>query len=205
MSGNRSVKPVFSMCIQSSFIIRTNNRDGSVHSAPITRIGVAHEQGDRCLPVISRSGTKMTRQNVLRTGVLSAHPVSRDYAPADGQFRRLTRAGWNVRTGSVTKSAAKKCRTSRCLKKNRRVNECEVKKAAEAGDFAAFFCPVRNIQMDERLTCPDTFDVGLTVPGPVIYPENTTVRESRRGRPVFSANRRLITNDRSGPFLQRYP
>ena len=116
MSGNRSVKPVFSMCVQSSFIIRTNNRDGSVHSAPITRIGVAHEQGDRCLPVISRSGTKMTRQNVLRTGVLSAHPVSRDYAPADGQFRRLTRAGWNVRTSSVTKSAAEKCRTSRCLK-----------------------------------------------------------------------------------------
>ena len=49
------------------------------------------------------------------------------------------------------------------------VYECEVARSVETGDSTTFFCPIRNIQMDENLICEDTFDVDLTVLDPVIY------------------------------------
>ena len=42
----RSVDPVYSMCVQPSFIIGTNNEDGSPNFAPITWVSVTHEKGD---------------------------------------------------------------------------------------------------------------------------------------------------------------
>ena len=39
----------------------------------------------------------------------------------------------------------------------------------ETGDSTTFFCRIRNIQMDERLSPEDIFDVDLTVLDPVIY------------------------------------
>ena len=42
----RSVAPVYSMCVQPSFIIGTNNEDGSANFAPITWVSVTHEEGD---------------------------------------------------------------------------------------------------------------------------------------------------------------
>ena len=55
------------------------------------------------------------------------------------------------------------------LDESRFVYECEVTRTVETGDSATFFCHIRNIQIDERLTCEDTFDVDLTVLDPVIY------------------------------------
>ena len=55
------------------------------------------------------------------------------------------------------------------LDESRWVYECEVEKTVETGDSTTFFCRIRNIQMDERLVCRDTFDVDLTVLDPVIY------------------------------------
>ena len=55
------------------------------------------------------------------------------------------------------------------LDESRFVYECEVTRMVETGDSATFFCNIRNIQIDERLTCEDTFDVDLTVLDPVIY------------------------------------
>ena len=52
---------------------------------------------------------------------------------------------------------------------SRWVYECEVSQKLDTGDSTTFFCPIRNIQMDERLICKDPFDVDLTVPDPVIY------------------------------------
>ena len=52
---------------------------------------------------------------------------------------------------------------------SRWVYECEVSQKLDTGDSTTFFCPIRNIQMDERLVCKDTFDVDLTVLDPVIY------------------------------------
>jgi hypothetical protein len=39
----------------------------------------------------------------------------------------------------------------------------------ETGDSTTFFCRVKNIQMDERLSPKDIFDIDLTVLDPVVY------------------------------------
>ena len=164
----KSVSPVFSMCVQPSFIIGTNNEDGTANFAPITWVSVTHESGDGYLLVISMTGTKRTRQNVLRTGVFSANLVSTDMLPLMDYFGsrhakdgKKDGIGYAVSRGEVLDVPV--------LEQSRWVYECEVEKAVETGDSTTFFCPIRNIQMDERLSCRDTFDVDLTVLDPVIY------------------------------------
>ena len=164
----RSVEPVYSMCVQPSFIIGTNNEDGSANFAPITWVSVTHEKGDGYLLVISMTGTKRTRRNVERTGMFSACLVSTDMLPlmdyfgtrhaADGKKDGMDYA---VSRGEVLDVPV--------LDQSRWIYECEVSRIVETGDSATFFCPVRNIQMDERLVCGDPFDVDLTVLDPVIY------------------------------------
>lgn len=164
----RSVDPVYSMCVQPSFIIGTNNDDGSVNFAPITWISVTHEEGDGYLLVISMSGSKMTKLNVLRTGIFSANLVSTDMLPlmdyfgshhaSDGKKDGISYA---VSRGEVLDVPV--------LDASRWVYECETEKTLETGDSTTFFCRIRNIQIDERLICRDIFDVDLTVLDPVIY------------------------------------
>ena len=101
----KSVEPIYSMCIQPSFIIGTNNDDGSYNFAPITWVSA-------------------TQGEVLDVPVLEA---------------------------------------------SRWVYECEVVRSVETGDSTTFFCRIRNIQIDERLSPKDIFDIDLTVLDPVIY------------------------------------
>ena len=164
----RSVDPVYSMCVQPSFIIGTNNEDGSANFAPITWVSVTHEEGDGYLLVISMSGSKMTKQNVIRTGVFSANLVSTDMLPLMDYFgSHHARDGkkdgvpYTVSRGEILDVPV--------LDESRWVYECEVEKTLETGDSMTFFCRIRNIQMDERLACRDTFDVDLTILDPVIY------------------------------------
>ncbi len=164
----RSVDPIYSMCVQPSFIIGTNNEDGTANFAPITWVSVTPGQGEGYLLVITMSGTKRTKQNVLRTGIFSANLVSTDMLPLMDYFgTRHARDGrkdamaYDVVRGEVLDVPV--------LDQSRWVYECEVSKTTETGDATTFFCPIRNIQMDERLTCSDPFDVDLTVLDPVIY------------------------------------
>lgn len=164
----RSVDPVYSMCVQPAFIIGTYNEDGTANFAPITWVSVTHEAGDGYLMVISMFGTKRTKINVLRTGIFSANLVSTDMLPLMDYFgSRHAKDGkkdgmaYGVSRGEVLDVPV--------LDQSRWVYECEVKKTVVTGDSATFFCPIRNIQMDERLRCADTFDVDLTVLDPVIY------------------------------------
>ena len=166
--GRRSVDPVYSMCVQPSFIIGTNNEDGTANFAPITWVSVTHGEGDGYLLVISMSGTKRTKQNVLRTGIFSANLVSTDMLPLMDYFGsrhaqdgRKDEIEYAVSRGAVLDVPV--------LDRSRWVYECEVSKTVETGDSTTFFCPIRNIQMDERLKCRDVFDVDLTVLDPVIY------------------------------------
>ena len=156
------------MCVQPSFIIGTNNEDGSANFAPITWVSVTHEEGDGYLLVISMSGTKRTKQNVLRTGIFSANLVSTDMLPLMDYFGsrhaedgRKDEMEYAVVRGAVLDVPV--------LDQSRWVYECEVSRMMETGDSITFFCPIRNIQMDERLQCKDPFDVNLTVLDPVIY------------------------------------
>ncbi len=164
----RSVDPVFSMCVQPAFLIGTRNEDGSANFAPITWVSATHEAGDGYLLVISMAGTKMTKRNVLRTGLFSANLVSTDMLPLMDYFgSRHARDGkkdgipCGVGRGEVLDVPV--------LNESRWVYECEVARTLETGDSTTFFCRIRNIQMDERLICRDIFDVDLTVLDPVVY------------------------------------
>ena len=164
----RSVKPVYSMCVQPAFIIGTNNKDGSHNFAPITWVSVTHEEGDEYLLVISMSGTKQTKQNILRTGIFSANLVSKDMLPLmdylgsrHGRDGRKDEMYYKVSRGMFLNVPT--------LDDSPWVYECEVARAVETGDSTTFFCYIRNVQMDERLSCEDTFDVDLTVLDPIIY------------------------------------
>ena len=168
MPKRRSVDPVYSMCVQPSFIIGTRNEDGTANFAPITWISVTHEKGDGYMLVISMSGTKRTKQNVLREKTFSANLVSTDMLPLMDYFGsrhaengRKDEMEYSVSSGAVLDVPV--------LDQSRWVYECEVSRTVETGDSATFFCRIRNIQMDERLHCRDTFDVDLTVLDPVIY------------------------------------
>ena len=164
----RSVEPVYSMCVQPSFIIGTNNEDGSANFAPITWVSVTHEEGEGYLLVISMFGSKMTKQNVLRTGIFSANLVSTDMLPLMDYFGSRHAKEGKKDGVSYTVSRGEALDVP-VLDESRWVYECEVEKVLETGDSTTFFCRIRNIQMDERLVCRDTFDVDLTVLDPVIY------------------------------------
>ena len=164
----KSVDPIYSMCVQPSFIIGTNNEDGTADFAPITWVSVTHEEGDGYLLVISMFGTKMTKKNVLRTGIFSASLVSTDMLPLMDYFgsRHAADSKKNEMDYSVSRGQVLDVPV---LDQSRWVYECEVSRKVDTGDSTTFFCSIRNIQMDERLVCKDPFDVDLTVLDPVIY------------------------------------
>ena len=76
--NRKSVGTHFSMCVQPAFIIGTNNADGTYNFAPITWVSVTNEKENDYLLTISMFGTKRTKQNVIRSGVLSVNLVSTD-------------------------------------------------------------------------------------------------------------------------------
>ena len=165
MSNRRSVDPIYSMCVQPSFIIGTNNEDGTHNFAPITWVSVTHEEGSGYLLVISMFGTKATKTNVLRTGIFSANLVSTDMLPLMDYFGthhgKKDDMDYAVVRGEVLDVPV--------LDQSRWVYECEVARSVETGDSTSFFCNIRNIQMDEILICEDIFDIDLTLLDPVIY------------------------------------
>lgn len=168
MAKRRSVDPIYSMCVQPAFIIGTNNEDGTANFAPITWVSVTHEEGDGYLLVISMFGTKMTKKNVLRTGIFSANLVSTDMLPLMDYFGSK-HAKDGVKNDMSYKVSRGEIVDVPVLDESRFVYECEVERTVETGDSTTFFCRIRNIQMDEKLVCEDIFDVDLTVLDPVIY------------------------------------
>ena len=166
--NRKSIGTRFSLCVQPAFIIGTNNEDGTHNFAPITWVSVTNEKDDDYLLVISMFGTKRTKQNVVRTGMLSANLVSTDmlelmdyfgtHHAKDGKKDGIPYA---VSRGAVADVPV--------LDASRWIYECEVVRSVETGESTTFFCKIRNIQIDEQLECADTFDVNLTQLEPVIY------------------------------------
>ena len=164
----KSVEPHFSMCVQPAFIIGTNNEDGTYNFAPITWVSVTCEKGNDYLLTISMFGTKRTKQNVIRTGVLSVNLVSTDMLELMDYF-----GTHHAKDGKKNDISYSVCRGEvvdvPVLDASRWVYECEVVNSVEIGESTTFFCKIKNVQMDERLECADTFDVDLTKLDPVIY------------------------------------
>ena len=168
MVKKKSVEPHFSMCVQPAFIIGTNNEDGTHNFAPITWVSVTNEKDDDYLLVISMFGTKRTKQNVIRTGILSVNLVSVDMLELMDYF-----GTHHAKDGKKDRIPYEVCRGEvidvPILDASRWIYECEVVQSVETGESTTFFCKIRNIQMDEQLECKDTFDVDLTKLDPVIY------------------------------------
>lgn len=164
----KSVGKGFSMCVQPAFIIGTNNEDGTHNFAPITWVSVTWEKADEYLLVISMAGGKRTRRNVLRDGRLSVNLVSRDMLSLMDYF-----GTHHAADGKKDEIEYGVCRGDKVdvpvLEASRWVYECEVAQRVEIGELVTFFCKIKNVQMDERLCCKDTFDVDLTKLDPVIY------------------------------------
>ena len=164
----KSVGTHFSMCVQPAFIIGTTNEDGTYNFAPITWVSITNEKDNDYLLTISMFGTKRTKQNVLRTGILSVNLVSTDmlelmdyfgtHHAKDGKKDAIS---YNVCKGEIVDAPI--------LDASRWVYECEVVQSVETGDSTTFFCRIKNVQIDEQLVCEDTFDIDLTKLDPVIY------------------------------------
>ncbi len=168
MSHRKSVKPIYSMCVQPSFIIGTNNEDGSANFAPITWVSATDGGEGEYLLVISMFGTKRTKQNVIRTGIFSANLVSTDMLPLMDYFGLKKSAESSGKTIEYTVVRGEVLDVP-VLDASRWVYECEVVQSVQTGKSTTFFCRIRNIQMDERLDPEDAFDVDLMVLDPVIY------------------------------------
>ena len=164
----KSVMPVYSMVVQPAFIIGTVNEDGTDNFAPITWVSVTHEEGDKYLLVISMSGTKTTKMNVLRTGLLSVNLVNRQMLPLMDYFG-THKAKDGAKTGMKYAVSRGKILDIPVLDDSPWVYECKVKQTVKTGDSTTFFCNIMNIQIDEEIECKDTFDVDLTKLNPIIY------------------------------------
>lgn len=164
----KSIGTHFSMCVQPAFIIGTNNEDGTHNFAPITWVSVTNEKDNDYLLVVSMFGTKRTKQNVIRTGMLSVNLVSTDMlelmdylGTRHAKDSSKDKISYNVCRGEVLDVPV--------LDASRWVYECEVVKSVETGESTTFFCRIANIQVDENFMCRDGFDVDLTKLDPVIY------------------------------------
>lgn len=156
------------MCVQPAFIIGTNNEDGTHNFAPITWVSITNEKDDDYLLVISMFGTKKTKQNVLRTGILSVNLVSTDMLELMDYFG--TRHAKDGRKDAIPYKVGKgEAIDVPVLDASRWVYECEVVRSVETGESTTFFCRALNVQIDERIECSDTFDIDLTKLDPVIY------------------------------------
>ena len=164
----KSVEPKFSMCVQPSFIIGTYNEDGSHNFAPITWVSATCEGGDSYMLVISMFGSKKTKQNVIRDGKFSANLVNTSMLPLMDYFG-TKHANEGDKTEIECRVGFGEVLDVPVLNDSPWVYECEVARSVETGESTTFFCPIRNIQMDENVNCEDTFDVDLTKFDPVIY------------------------------------
>lgn len=118
--------------------------------------------------VISMYGTKRTKQNVIRTGILSVNLVSTDmlalmdylgtHHAKDGKKDAVS---YTVSKGEVLDVPV--------LDASRWVYECEVVNSVQTGESTTFFCRISNVQIDEQLADANPRDIDLTKLDPVIY------------------------------------
>ena len=156
------------MCVQPAFIIGTNNEDGTYNFAPITWVSVTNEKDNDYLLTVSMYGTKKTKQNVIRTGILSVNLVSTDMLELMDYFG-THRAKDGKKDGISYGVSRGEAVDVPVLDASRWVYECEAVRSVRIGKSTTFFCRIKNVQIDRRLECKDTFEIDLTKLDPVIY------------------------------------
>lgn len=162
----KSIGTEHSMCVQPTFIIGTYDENGNADFAPITWLSVTCAEGEHYLLVISMWGTKKTKQNVKKTGKLSANLVSIDMLPLVDYFGSTTAhegiknaKNYNISEGEVVKVPT--------LDDSKWVYELEVVKTVTVGESDTFFCDIKNVQIAENIDISAGID--LTQFQPVVY------------------------------------
>lgn len=161
----KSVGTEHSMCVQPMFLIGTYDEKGVADFAPITWLSVV-DDGSEYMIIVSMYGTKKTKMNVRKTGLLSANLVSVDMLPLADYFGG--RSGHNGaktdREYGISEGQAVHVPT---LDGSRWVYELEVDKVVPCGESDTFFCKIKNVQISDDIDITDGID--LTKFDPVIY------------------------------------
>lgn len=154
------------MCVQPMFLIGTYDENGTANFAPITWLSVTCMEENHYVLVISMWGTKKTKQNVQKTGKLSANLVSKDMLPLAEYFGSTsakngtkTAMDYGISEGEVVKAPT--------LNDSRWVYELEVIKTVTVGGSDTFFCDIKNVQISEELDVSD--GINLAQFDPVVY------------------------------------
>lgn len=165
MSNRKSVGAQHSMCVQPAFLIGTYDENGLPNFAPITWVSVTWNT-DRYLLVISMFGGKKTKQNVQRTGLLSANLVSVDMLGMMDYFGSVS-GHKGVKDGVGFAIGEGEALHVPTLDASKWVYECEVAHVTNTGDSDTFFCEIKNVQVDESIDISGGID--LTLFDPVVY------------------------------------
>jgi flavin reductase (DIM6/NTAB) family NADH-FMN oxidoreductase RutF len=143
----------------------TYNEDDTVNFAPITWVGVTWDK-DQHLLVISMFGTKRTKENLARDGMLSANLVSTDmlelldyFGSCSGKDGQKNAIPFEFEEGRALHVPT--------LNQSRWVYECKVAKTVRTGDSDTYFCKIKNVQHMEELL--DRGGIDLTLLEPVVY------------------------------------
>lgn len=158
------------MPVQPAFIVGTYNEDGTVDFAPITWVSITYESDDEGLIVISMFGTKRTKENTRRTGLLSLNMVNTDMLPLVDYFGQ-TSGKQGIKNALPYTYQKAEYVDAPTLDESPWVFECKVEKEVNTGESDTFFCRILNVQMDEKMDI-DYWGVDLTAFDPVIYSGN---------------------------------
>jgi len=152
------------LCVQPAFLIGTYNEDDIANFCPITWVSCTWDT-DHLLLIISMNGSKKTKDNIARTGLLSANLVSTDmlelldyFGSCSGKDGQKNGIPFDCEDGSVLHVPT--------LNLSKWVYECEVANTVQTGDSTTYFCRIKNIQHIEELR---NTEINLIALDPVVY------------------------------------
>ncbi len=149
---------------QQVFLIGTYCEDGMAHFAPIS--WVSYTAGSPACLVISMAGRKATKENIKRTGLLSATVATPDMLPFLDQYnaatRKRDRAGElpiEVETGAVLGVPL--------IQHAPFSYECQILQTVLLGETHTYFAQIKSINLTEAVKDMDFLD--LRAINPLIY------------------------------------
>jgi len=158
----------YSLCVQPTFLIGTYNEDSTPNFCPITWVSVINDDTNFLL-VISMNGLKATKENVNRTGLLSANLVGTDMLDLVDYFGLHSAKDGHKNKIEYDYQDGRKLNVP-TLDKSKWVYECRVVNTVQNGKTITYFCKMENVQIIEELQNTDSlWGIDLTKLDPVVY------------------------------------
>ena len=149
---------------QQIYLIGTYDEDGKARFAPIS--WVSYTWGNPPCLVVSIWGTKQTKENIARTGVLSATLVTPDLLPFAEQCNRGTykESLWKQLSYTVENGTAENVPL---LQGAAYSFECTILQTVEIGETVTYFAEIQNVNLSDAIKEMDFYD--LRKINPVLY------------------------------------